>query len=151
MASTHFNPRSLHGERRGSDSHTAGAADFNPRSLHGERRLTSASRHECREISIHAPCTGSDDFAATHSRQGNDFNPRSLHGERRPSARSGGHGSRFQSTLPARGATKNRKKMRKRACISIHAPCTGSDRACPEHQTRTVNFNPRSLHGERRL
>ena len=35
--------------------------------------------------------------------------------------------SPFQSTLPARGATKGRKRPRKKEEISIHAPRTGSD------------------------
>ncbi len=33
----------------------------------------------------------------------------------------------FQFTLPARGATRNRRKRSGVARISIHAPCEGSD------------------------
>ena len=80
---------------------------------------------------------------------------------------------RFQSTLPARGATRppcppttatahfNPRSLhgerpdgdaqappRK---ISIHAPCTGSDREPPRLTRAGRDFNPRSLHGERRL
>ena len=56
----------------------------------------------------------------------------------------------FQSTLPARGATYSISKFLYNVRISIHAPRTGSDRGrrgippCPHH------FNPRSPHGERR-
>ena len=78
---------------------------------------------------------------------------------------------RFQSTLPARGATSNRCYSVRAFLISIHAPRTGSDQrgnhgACVErisihaprtgsdpctlHQRRrSRNFNPRSPHGER--
>ena len=78
-----FNPRSLHGERlrrperahgtagfqstlpaRGATHrHAPGSThhqDFNPRSLHGERRGRSLRSKLHREISTHAPCTGSD-------------------------------------------------------------------------------------------
>ena len=79
---------------------------FNPRSLHGERRRGSHKpRHHNWEISIHAPCTGSDAIKIDGMRLIEHFNPRSLHGERR---------KRFQ-IKPGNPA------------ISIHAPCTGSD------------------------
>ena len=55
------------------------------------------------------------------------FNPRSLHGERHI------HVTRWD--MPA--------------LISIHAPCTGSDRSGRGDAERKANFNPRSLHGER--
>jgi len=77
---------------------------------------------------------------------------------------------RFQSTLPARGATKGAALFNRSHDISIHAPRTGSDgrprknpptqRAISIHAPRTgsnvisrrapATFNPRSLHGERR-
>ena len=56
--------------------------NFNPRSPHGERRRNQRGK-AVRGISIHAPRTGSDDRADAGER------PR----------------KRFQSTLPARGAT----------------------------------------------
>ena len=77
----------------------------------------------------------------------------------------------FQSTLPARGATRQRVTPPNAKGISIHAPRTGSDSgktaACAAclisiHAPRTgsdafpclaaraySNFNPRSPHGER--
>ena len=100
-------------------------------------------------ISIHAPCTGSDLPSKSLMDTPSYFNPRSLHGERRRRARSGRnrayfnprslHGerhrfpnqeglrARFQSTLPARGATKCESRGLADRVISIHAPCTGSD------------------------
>ena len=103
---------------------------------------------------------------------GADFNPRSPHGERRPSTRWRSCAGRFQSTLPARGATSARTPGVRGSRISIHAPRTGSDifpdewgeRSDPFQSTlpargatvaasRTApaatDFNPRSPHGER--
>ena len=58
-ASTHFNPRSPHGERRAIDKKFLSMLHFNPRSPHGERRLCEHLRPALRH-----------------------FNPRSPHGER---------------------------------------------------------------------
>ena len=55
------------------------------------------------------------------------FNPRSPHGERRREQGESSLRGRFQSTLPARGATQSERRSRK----------------------FTANFNPRSPHGER--
>ena len=102
---------------------------------------------------------------------GRDFNPRSPHGERRRTATHKRRRSRFQSTLPARGATGEAMQGRltivisihaprtgsdtiadfARAAlnISIHAPRTGSDGASPQRPPPSRHFNPRSPHGER--
>ena len=56
-------------------------------------------------ISIHAPRTGSDFSTICRSTAGADFNPRSPHGERRQSMPIQTALLKFQSTLPARGAT----------------------------------------------
>ena len=101
-------------------------------------------------ISIHAPRTGSDDERGGIAGEV-DFNPRSPHGER--------HTFRcwllrlgiFQSTLPARGATRAAQHQQKCNLISIHAPRTGSDPRAAKGAGRPANFNPRSPHGERPL
>ena len=81
-----------------------------------------------RKISIHAPRTGSDKPekppAATSRR---NFNPRSPHGERHLRRMLSFWTARFQSTLPARGATWCNPPYGRRIGISIHAPRTGSD------------------------
>ena len=79
-------------------------------------------------ISIHAPRTGSDMALRMRCAPCSHFNPRSPHGERLFCV-SGARGRhiRFQSTLPARGAT----------AIWRYA------------HTRKKYFNPRSPHGER--
>ena len=79
-----------------------------------------------------------------------NFNPRSPHGERPRNSPPDEGWKRFQSTLPARGATSGRTAGRSPEKISIHAPRTGSD-TCPERNEHDdKNFNPRSPHGERR-
>ena len=99
------------------------------------------------------------------------FNPRSPHGERRFSIDAVRGRAKFQSTLPARGATSTVQYLCYPKSISIHAPRTGSDltralQSCKAfisiHAPRTgsdapvsvisgehSNFNPRSPHGER--
>ena len=57
---------------------------------------------------------------------------------------------KFQSTLPARGATLLYSNCDPVHSISIHAPCTGSDVIYRLFFVIPSNFNPRSLHGERR-
>ena len=103
-----FNPRSPHGERPSSSSQSFRIpSNFNPRSPHGERRLFVGFAAEDSFISIHAPRTGSD--AAVFPAPASP--------------------SRFQSTLPARGATQLCSDAGGSLCISIHAPRTGSDSA----------------------
>ena len=91
-------------------------------------------------ISIHAPCTGSDlsHFALYNSLS--NFNPRSLHGERRLHAKALFCPTAFQSTLPARGATFRCLRCCLSLCISIHAPCTGSDSFFSQNATSRSLF-----------
>ena len=58
-----------------------------------------------------------------------DFNPRSPHGERLATDEERAATEAFQSTLPARGATRGRIFKLYPRKISIHAPRTGSDRS----------------------
>ena len=93
------------------------------------RGATGTYTFECYAelISIHAPRTGSDAETMNLQNRGGYFNPRSPHGER-PAFLLMLHAHiTFQSTLPARGATKSHKEY----YISPH------------------DFNPRSPHGER--
>ena len=107
--------------------------------------------HGCPRISIHAPREGSDDNLAFHNIMA----------------------IKFQSTLPARGATlglslwqKEEKisihapregsdgdttyMMMRGNDISIHAPREGSDRRTTPTRSWSTYFNPRSPRGERR-
>ena len=56
----------------------------------------------------------------------------------------------FQSTLPAWGATLLDVIGRSDTAISIHAPRMGSDFRRDYDILSSLNFNPRSPHGERR-
>ncbi len=126
-----FNPRSPHGERRGPFCVWVGnGSDFNPRSPHGERPQGETSNQFLCE----------------------NFNPRSPHGERLAFGAVDRPAERFQSTLPARGATVSCDSagVLDALAISIHAPRTGSDRIPVSTVNRHEYFNPRSPHGERR-
>ena len=122
--------------------------NFNPRSPRGERQHDGRNGRG-RGISIHAPREGSDRFHSSRNRSGTDFNPRSPRGERPPAWTEVTTMRKFQSTLPARGATTTFSDIYMRANISIHAPREGSD---PPPQGRGLlrhHFNPRSPRGER--
>ena len=146
----YFNPRSPRGERQLSSAACRSDFDFNPRSPRGERRRYTHTFFSNVHISIHAPREGSDYYTAGHRggrgisihapREGSDdigriepikglhFNPRSPRGER-PSKKEPKIGvTAFQSTLPARGATRLYSRQYCRQKISIHAPREGSDR-----------------------
>ena len=89
--------------------------------------MVTEAAEAAQQISIHAPRTGSDYRAAQAVANDLHFNPRSPHGERREILATYNANSEFQSTLPARGATRNRKSEKRSMLISIHAPRTGSD------------------------
>ena len=122
---------SIHAPRTGSDR--AGKQSrlpcwyFNPRSPHGERQSVTHAEPITHAISIHAPRTGSDSLSLLARDSSGDFNPRSPHGERRNSPFVCFRFSTFQSTLPARGATRRAADLSTGKRISIHAPRTGSD------------------------
>ena len=78
-----------------------------------------------------------------------DFNPRSPCGERRLSVVPVFISSRFQSTLPMRGATVSGLPVPVAFMISIHAPHAGSDPPCMIYTGYFCDFNPRSPCGER--
>ena len=80
-------------------------AYFNPRSPHGERRMLRWLVFNAAHISIHAPRTGSDGGKPCTTSSFTNFNPRSPHGERLIYVDGNDVENKFQSTLPARGAT----------------------------------------------
>ena len=147
----YFNPRSLHGERptreqrstkefqfqstlpaRGATISCFASSAFSLfQSTLPARGATQTLQKRILniEISIHAPCTGSDRSGQINFSMSGHFNPRSLHGERHLDADAVSYKAEFQSTLPARGATRSARKPIRISC----------------------DFNPRSLHGERRL
>ena len=132
----------------------AGKSDFshfNPRSPHGERRAPARQTTDPDLISIHAPRTGSDPRHGDGARVPRHI---SIHAPRTGSdalrRASSARSRSFQSTLPARGATRlsfsstiifkhfnprsphGERRIQRQinahiAIISIHAPRTGSD------------------------
>ena len=160
----YFNPRSPHGERRGQNKHLQGTPHFNPRSPHGERPVTRQRRRKPPHfnprsphgerlqasragvpksaISIHAPRTGSDRRKPNppdecRTRFQSTLPARGATSRSRDTARIQ---IKFQSTLPARGATGDELDMERCDTISIHAPRTGSDALPTASRRRNALF-----------
>ena len=136
--------------------------NFNPRSPHGERPGSGCSGGACRRISIHAPRTGSDTHAEQLELRGvisihaprtgsdgdvrrgllprGDFNPRSPHGERRPVGLPLPLPVRFQSTLPARGATAASCRRTFVYIFQSTLPARGATTARARARRRTSSF-----------
>ena len=116
LTTWYFNPRSPHGERQGGNDNEVVSLHI---SIHAPRTGSDATIQRYTEylgISIHAPRTGSDAEELRFAKNEKDI---SIHAPRtgsdadcqQPNAVS----SSFQSTLPARGATKW-KNMENVAC-----------------------------------
>ena len=100
-------------------------------------------------ISIHAPRTGSDTLSKHFPARYAHFNPRSPHGERRAAGTGTMQDYQFQSTLPARGATRvSRRAPTSSAIFQSTLPARGATEYREEKQCER-HFNPRSPHGER--
>ena len=149
----HFNPRPPRGGRR--DVAARGlhpCLNFNPRPPRGGRLPYGQWGHWLKDISIHAPREGGDRrwggkeyrhdrrISIHAPREGGDwiavricgwYTAISIHAPREGGDGSGGSVSgrngQFQSTPPARGATRKAESMRRKGQISIHAPREGGD------------------------
>ena len=170
-----FNPRSPHGERQMTTGLRASTFEFQStlpargatclqaaggdgkefQSTLPARGATQRRRHPSRRtegISIHAPRTGSDGHGLHGNAHAGNFNPRSPHGERPSRAASGQQSQQFQSTLPARGATRHERRPRPtRTLFQSTLPARGATICARRRARKSSNFNPRSPHGERRL
>ena len=121
-----FNPRSPHGERLSSVLALPLTRHFNPRSPHGERPVLMAAARGT-DISIHASRTGSD----------------------HPLERKKIQKAKFQSTLPARGATGDwYDAWDSGADFNPRSP-HGERPGARQYPPFVYDFNPRSPHGER--
>ena len=143
---------SIHAPRTGSDFIAFSQQRKVQISIHAPRTGSDKERREqarIEAISIHAPRTGSDVSGAMEDADGEI----SIHAPRTGSdpleSRNASKSKKFQSTLPARGATKKTKAEEIQQPISIHAPRTGSDAAGAIRRHDYEHFNPRSPHGER--
>ena len=143
------------------------SAYFNRRSPRGKRHGTPMKVVTIEIISIHAPRMGSDvdpasevkvTWISIHASHGKRHDKRfrfcsakciSIHAPRMGSDDGGircrSQGMRFQSTLPARGATKDGKTNTNNQVISIHAPRMGSDGGAWQNRYRL----PISIHAPR--
>ena len=145
----HFNPRSPHGERQISIRKIWTGCYFNPRSPHGERLQMVNATSRRKLISIHAPRTGSDTLKSVCYGRIYYFNPRSPHGERHAAGFEPCRILVFQSTLPARGATHLRKSAPASPGFQSTLPARGATIPSKSVGSTSVDFNPRSPHGER--
>ena len=130
-ATTHFNPRSPHGERLPVAAHQRVALLI---SIHAPRTgsdLVALQDGDAGGISIHAPRTGSDD---TDDLRGIETSTISIHAPRTGSDRHG-DGARVPRHIsihaPRTGSDTISLLFCACATISIHAPRTGSDNVCP--------------------
>ena len=169
---SNFNPRSPRGERPDPADRPPDDPHFNPRSPRGERRCrTSLTRNPVAfqstlpargatpeqiganlrlPISIHAPREGSDQQLRAAPSLDAYFNPRSPRGERRRCSDHRGRRSGFQSTLPARGATRLRRSVTGEDIFQSTLPARGATQFYTLLLSTLRNFNPRSPRGERR-
>ena len=123
---------SIHAPRAGSDAGTKnlpqiGHEHFNPRSPCGERLHQGNRRGFIACISIHAPRAGSDDVFPTISRVA----------------------LQFQSTLPVRGATRQKYFIFAVKKFQSTLPVRGATGVAKLVEKGSQNFNPRSPCGER--
>ena len=144
-----FNPRSPCGERPEVPKWTLIGGAISIHAPHAGSDMQFTAVVTSFEISIHAPHAGSDDLLRRFYCPRTYFNPRSPCGERHPSWPPWAGPSKFQSTLPMRGATRTHPQTGFGGVISIHAPHAGSDPIERSSWPSTKNFNPRSPCGER--
>ena len=123
---------------------------FNSRSPHGER-FSFLGIPASKDISILAPCLGSDKSAMLHRRSFVVFNSRSPHGERSRLLSLFITALFFQFSLPAWRATKSICISKAPFYFSIHASHMGSSQRYPAVSNNCRIFNSRSPHGERFL
>ena len=145
---------SIHAPREGSDwkppVERAFIMYFNPRPPRGERLMVRIQIVVVIMISIHAPREGSDSSVCREYPASRYFNPRPPRGERHVARKIKLSHWQFQSTPPARGATRCKYHLGRKENISIHAPREGSDTLMDTYSSQiSNNFNPRPPRGER--
>ena len=125
--------------------------NFYPRSPHGERLALWISCTVCIRFLSTLSAWRATTPAETYQLDYIDFYPRSPHGERRFARnRVDSVIYKFLSTLSAWRATIVTDSRRKDFKISIHALRMESDRLKLIQLPKSLNFYPRSPHGERR-
>ena len=167
----YFNPHSPRGERPEDSLNSIEPCLFQSTLPARGATCFCGVAHWCSIISIHTPREGSDDAQVRTLFEDADFNPHSPRGERPGLPGCHSLSSRFQSTLPARGATSmemkylpdgdfnphsprgerhlNLRPYTALELISIHTPREGSDPSSPCRSRPQCHFNPHSPRGER--
>ena len=103
---------------------------FNPRPPRGGRPPGRRPKREPDDVSIHAPPRGGRRGCRfRHSFLVRRFNPRPPRGGRRLARATGRMRGMFQSTPPARRATRAGGRRRRSGIVSIHAPRAEGDRS----------------------
>ena len=144
---------SIHAPREGGDS---GAARSCRRGLKFQstppaRGATAAPRlHQHPSlISIHAPREGGDPPCRNALQIAEHFNPRPPRGGRQVQSDAGTDDKVFQSTPPARGATKRRLQLRAGLAFQSTPPARGATILAKSACDHLHNFNPRPPRGGR--
>ena len=149
----------------------ASSTGFNPRPPRGGRLAASPMRPLCElfqstpparratqvaerlfkpyRVSIHAPRAEGDPPPRFGPLAFRGFNPRPPRGGRRQGQPREGLENQFQSTPPARRATRIVKDDNATARVSIHAPRAEGDSPPPAAACRSSSFNPRPPRGGR--
>ena len=114
---------------RGATRYDGAAESHITISIHAPRTGSDVPRRNIfrqETISIHAPRTGSDWTSFILSKMTAYFNPRSPHGERRAGQLAKNRIHIFQSTLPARGATRLRRRSLRPITFQSTLPARGA-------------------------
>ena len=107
-------------------------------------------RGAARQISTHAPRTGSDHHQHHQPTSTINFNPRSPHGERHAYDYHSMRRAIFQPTLPARGATAGGAAENPlKSDFNPRSPHGERRAGGTQKNAQPAHFNPRSPHGER--
>ena len=144
---------------------------FNPRSPHRERRLSvtihvhnkvfqstlpsqgatglETGEYIVKQISIHAPLTGSDPVYGGWTCDADDFNPRSPHRERPPGMRYMGAAFDFNPRSPHRERLRRTQRSLWQGGFQSTLPSQGATDLRVGIYTGGSHFNPRSPHRER--
>ena len=145
---------STHAPRTGSDTTNCiveiSTTHFNPRSPHGERQTSMPAPSYMSAFQPSLPARGATCCRISHTSTRQPFQPTLPARGATDTTFSGVCPTSFQPTLPARGATGLCADCHQKRAISTHAPRTGSDEGCSSSAGTSRHFNPRSPHGERR-
>ena len=125
-------------------------ANFNPRSPHGERPSGSTRRTSEFSFQSTLPARGATENPLRHLRR-NNFNPRSPHGERQCTVLRGERAEAISIHAPRTGSDAHRaKRVMPHRRFQSTLPARGATGVSEAVQKVLGDFNPRSPHGERR-